>query len=436
VEVQARALTIVDELSMLVVLAEPSDATTVPLLQSSLADLAQLLDGLQGAAFQDAAARTLVAGALATLDGAQELDQAEIDAFAAVATELRAMLTSPAESTPEDEPAAGRLVLPDWLDEPTLREAVANQRLSIEELEAEILALERGDTSALTSIHHRIHTLKGEAGVLSFDAMERVCHELEDFLDLDRPLRVRVDHLLAVADWLGTALDAYQVLRLPTAVAIREALRGAMAEEAAAPSPAAPSPAAPSPAAPSPAAPSPAAPVAEAEPDATDATDVPEWPAAASLAVPPAPTTPSTGGKAPAPTPNATAPTAPDAVIKIGLRRVDSLVEMIGELVIVESMVTNSPELLALTSASVRQQLSLLGKITRDLQTMSMSMRMVPVRGVFQKVARSVRDLARRANKDVGAALVGENTEMDRSMVEQIADPLITYGAQRRRPRN
>ncbi len=111
--------------------------------------------------------------------------------------------------------------------------------------------------------------------------------------------------------------------------------------------------------------------------------------------------------------------------IKVDLERVDSLVEMIGELIIVESMVVNSNEITAISSPTVRNYMAQLDKITRDLQAVSMRMRMVPVRGVFQKMTRMVRDLSRKSGKRVRMITNGEATEMDRSMVEQIADPLV-----------
>jgi chemotaxis protein histidine kinase CheA len=111
-------------------------------------------------------------------------------------------------------------------------------------------------------------------------------------------------------------------------------------------------------------------------------------------------------------------------LLKVDLERVDCLVETIGELVIVESMVSNAPEVSAV-SAHLRNYLGQFAKITRELQELGMCMRMVPLRSEFQKMARMVRDLTRRSNKQVRVELRGESTEMDRSMVEQIADPLV-----------
>ena len=111
--------------------------------------------------------------------------------------------------------------------------------------------------------------------------------------------------------------------------------------------------------------------------------------------------------------------------LKVDLERVDSLVAMIGELVVVESMVVNAPEIVQGATPRVRNCLAQLAKVTRDLQDVGMRMRMVPVSGVFQKMARLVRDLGRKSGKQVRMQLAGETTEMDRSMVEQVADPLV-----------
>jgi len=113
------------------------------------------------------------------------------------------------------------------------------------------------------------------------------------------------------------------------------------------------------------------------------------------------------------------------ATIKVDLERVDRLVEMIGELVVVEAMVVGAPEIAHSGSARVRNCLSQLEKVTHDLQDVGMRMRMLPVSGVFQKMARMARDVGRKAGKQVRVVLSGEQTEMDRSMVEQISDPLV-----------
>lgn len=111
--------------------------------------------------------------------------------------------------------------------------------------------------------------------------------------------------------------------------------------------------------------------------------------------------------------------------VKVDLERIDSVVEMIGELIIVESMITNAEEVRSVASLRFRNYLGQLSKISRDLQSIAMRMRMVPVRGVFQKMARLVRDLSLKTGKSVRLVQLGESTEMDRSMVERIEDPLV-----------
>src|SRR5690606_14856873 len=65
------------------------------------------------------------------------------------------------------------------------------------------------------------------------------------------------------------------------------------------------------------------------------------------------------------------------------------------------------------------------GKIVRELQDLSMAMRMVPLKGTFQKIARLVRDVSRKSGKQVNLVTDGEDTELDRNMVNVIGDPLV-----------
>lgn len=111
--------------------------------------------------------------------------------------------------------------------------------------------------------------------------------------------------------------------------------------------------------------------------------------------------------------------------VKIDTERLDKLLDAIGELVIAESMVTQNQELLRDVSPEVARNMNHLSKITRVVQELGMTMRMVPIRPTFQKMARLVRDLAKKSGKEVEFVTVGEETELDRSVVERIGDPLI-----------
>lgn len=112
-------------------------------------------------------------------------------------------------------------------------------------------------------------------------------------------------------------------------------------------------------------------------------------------------------------------------MVKIDTERLDKLVDTIGELVIAESMVGQDDSILSMATTKISKNLSHLNKITRELQEMGTAMRLVPVRGAFQKMARAVRDLSRKSGKKVELIMTGEDSEVDRSIVENIGDPLM-----------
>ncbi len=115
-------------------------------------------------------------------------------------------------------------------------------------------------------------------------------------------------------------------------------------------------------------------------------------------------------------------------LISVNITKLDDLQALVGEIVITESMVTSAPELNQLNRdaydnfmKSARQ----LRKLTDDLQDIAMSLRMVPVSGVFQKMNRIVRDMKQKLNKDVRLTLIGEDTEIDKTIVDSIQDPIM-----------
>lgn len=114
-----------------------------------------------------------------------------------------------------------------------------------------------------------------------------------------------------------------------------------------------------------------------------------------------------------------------DATVKVNMSRLDSLINMVGELVISQAMVSQDPDILLSANRKLTQNVAQLAKITRSLQELALSMRMVSVKATFQKMARLVRDVARKSNKAVEFEMSGEETELDRNMVEAIADPLV-----------
>jgi two-component system chemotaxis sensor kinase CheA len=105
--------------------------------------------------------------------------------------------------------------------------------------------------------------------------------------------------------------------------------------------------------------------------------------------------------------------------------KLDYLVDMAGELVIAQSMVRHDPDLATLKSPRLQRNLAQLARITAELQKTSMSMRLVPIGQLFQRVARQVRDLSRKMGKPTELEISGEETEIDRTIVEELADPLM-----------
>ena len=113
------------------------------------------------------------------------------------------------------------------------------------------------------------------------------------------------------------------------------------------------------------------------------------------------------------------------SLISVNLSKLDSLVAIVGEIVITESMVTSSPDLQNLKLDNFTKSARQLRKLTDDLQDIAMSLRMVPVSGTFQKMNRIVRDMKKKLNKDVRLTIIGENTEVDKTIVDSIGDPIM-----------
>lgn len=111
--------------------------------------------------------------------------------------------------------------------------------------------------------------------------------------------------------------------------------------------------------------------------------------------------------------------------VRVDEERLDRLLETIGELVVAETMVMGATAELVDVWGPVAQQFALLDKITRELQDMATSLRMVPIKPTMHKMARLVRDLARDAGKQVEFSTSGEDTELDRALVDVVSDALV-----------
>jgi two-component system chemotaxis sensor kinase CheA len=98
---------------------------------------------------------------------------------------------------------------------------------------------------------------------------------------------------------------------------------------------------------------------------------------------------------------------------------------MVGELVVAQSLLRHEPKIAAIESAGLQRNLSQLSRITADVQRAAMSMRMAPVGNLFCRMARLVRDLSRKEGKPIEFVTRGDDTELDRNIVEELADPLM-----------
>ncbi|MDH5297923.1 MAG: chemotaxis protein CheA [Desulfobulbaceae bacterium] len=111
--------------------------------------------------------------------------------------------------------------------------------------------------------------------------------------------------------------------------------------------------------------------------------------------------------------------------IRVDLIKLDSLINLIGEMVIAQNMLINNPDLTGLELENFNKAAQHMDKIIRELQEMAMFIRMVPVAGLFRRMTRLVHDLSRKSGKKVDLQLIGEATEVDKTVIELITDPLV-----------
>ena len=178
------------------------------------------------------------------------------------------------------------------------------------------------------------------------------------------------------------------------------------------PAPAAPAPA---PKAEKPAAPKAEKPAAAAEPKKAEAPKPAPKAAAAPAAKPAAESAAAGGAKA----------SGKQSLISVNLNKLDTLLDLVGEIVITEAMVTSNPDLNGLKLDNFQKSARQLRKLNEELQDAVMSIRMVPLSGAFNKMTRIVRDMKVKLNKDVDLIFEGEETEVDKSIIDQLNDPLM-----------
>ena len=111
--------------------------------------------------------------------------------------------------------------------------------------------------------------------------------------------------------------------------------------------------------------------------------------------------------------------------ISVNVNKLDKLMDLVGEIVTTESMVTKNPEIVNLRLETFERSSQQLRKLINELQDIVMSIRMVPVSTTFQKMHRIVRDISKKVSKEVELVIIGEETEVDKNIIDTLSDPLM-----------
>ena len=117
--------------------------------------------------------------------------------------------------------------------------------------------------------------------------------------------------------------------------------------------------------------------------------------------------------------------TMSQSIISVNLKKLDQLLDQVSELVISEAMLKHNLSLSGIVTKYYQADIHRLEIITKDLQDTVMSLRMVPLEPTFQKMQRLVRDIGKKLNKEFHLTIIGEETEVDRIIIENISDPLM-----------
>lgn len=438
---QAGAFTRLDELAAFLVEMEPSPqdvAALAGLLEAALAGCMRSGEGHEGIVAPLEAARAALAPVVGkrTRKAAREAALAEVSGLVEEAalladmleTEEGALSTERAEPSTESsapdaqspeaapraaQPAAARPAppppapaapvthdipasdpLPEGAEAELISDFVTESFDYLEQAEEALLALETtpGDAESVNVVFRAFHTIKGVSGFLELRRLSDLAHHAESLLS-----RVRDGGLIytgTVADLSLRSVDALKALLdsvhagLKTGVMEIPAGYGALLRTLADPGLVARL----------------AAEAERGEAREVEATDGSE----------------ADGGEDRRSAGNAGA----DASVRIRTDRLDRLVDMVGELVIAHSMLAQDPVVLR-ERGTLARKVDHTAKLLRELQDLSTALRMVPLKPAFRKVSRVIRDLSRKSGKPVRLVTDGEDTEIDRTMVDVLADPLV-----------
>ena len=280
------------------------------------------------------------------------------------------------------------------------REHLANAENAVLSLEAN-----PGDDEQVNVVFRAFHTIKGVSGFLNLPRIVEVAHAAEFLLDKVRSHKIALsphvlELVLASSDLLGQLIGMLSGGEAPKERELRVLVRRleAACEGRAIAAPGTPA--------------------------RTRTSSTPATPATETTPAPAAAIEPKQPGE-PKQSPAKSIAAKADQSVKVSTQRMDALVNLVGELVIAQLMVVQDPVVSKIHDQRLSRNMAQLGKIVRDLQETSMSLRMVTLKATFQKMARLVRDVAAKAGKRIQLEVEGEDVELDRNVVEEIGDPLV-----------
>jgi two-component system chemotaxis sensor kinase CheA len=285
-----------------------------------------------------------------------------------------------ARETDSEELASGKDLQPSITPE-LIQQFVTESQELLASAEESLRGLEKDPSSLelVSQAFRALHSLKGNAGFFGFADLEEISHQAEILLD-----KVGVGCCSNDNSVFSLLLEILDFLR----IAITQISRGG----------------------------SPAIP---AKPGLINLLKD----AASKLTKP----EPCSGEERRGETRKADSPASQHQSVRVDVEKLDSLLDLVSELVISEAMVAKNPDLKAVSAPLDRFEKSVLqlDKTTRELQDVVTSIRMIPLSGTFRRMIRLVRDLSQKAGKVVELEIIGEETEMDKTVIELINDPLI-----------
>ncbi|MCD4829054.1 MAG: chemotaxis protein CheA [Candidatus Cloacimonetes bacterium] len=256
----------------------------------------------------------------------------------------------------------------------------------IEELETEVIELENSPTNKeiINNVFRPFHTLKGVSGFMGLKKLNKICHETESLLDMVRNDKLLIDEtiiqgVLASIDtikFIISQLDpAHRTEDIPQERVDQLIVHlRTLATE------------------------TPIAAVPETSLESLTEFDD---------------------------TRQETARKTKEKIVKVRTEKLDYLIDMVGELVINSNLVGQDDNVNSIFDQEFRKKLGQLNRTVSELQAASMAMRMVPVGAIFTKMKRVVRDYSQKTRKEIELVLIGEDTEIDRNIVENLYDPLV-----------